>query len=74
MQTQPVSAAELKQAKALLMRQTALGEASVGAIADGLLDRATLGLPLNEPRRQAAFARRLRLQDLVEVSQGPAPH
>jgi zinc protease len=87
MQAQPVSAAELTQAKALLMRKTALGEASVSAIADGLLDRAMLGLPLNEPtlaakryralsaeQVQATFARRLRLKNLVEVSQGPAPH
>jgi zinc protease len=83
----PVNASELKQAKALLMRETALGEASVSDIADGLLDRARLGLPLNEPtlaaRRylalsgaqvKAAFARRLRLKDLAQVTQGPVPH
>jgi hypothetical protein len=36
-----------------------------------LLDRATLGLPLDEPVRAA---RRLRLKDLVQVTQGPEPH
>jgi predicted Zn-dependent peptidase len=84
MQTEPVSAPELKQAKALLMTETALGEASVSAIAGGLLDRATIGLPLDEPTLTAhrylalnaeqvkdAFARRLRLKDLAQVTQGP---
>ncbi|MGA7980987.1 MAG: pitrilysin family protein [Chromatiaceae bacterium] len=87
MQTEAVSAPELKQAKALLMTETALGEASTSAIAGGLLERATIGLPLNEPtlaaqryialsagQVEAAFARRLRIKDLVQVTQGPEPH
>jgi zinc protease len=86
MQTEPVGAPELKQAKSLLMTETALGEASVRAIAGGLLDRATIGLPLDEPTLAAhrylalnaeqvkdAFARRLRLKDLAQVTQGPTP-
>jgi zinc protease len=87
MQTDPVDAASLLQAKSLLMTETALDEASVSDISDGLLDRATLGLPLDEPIRaahrylaldarqvEAAFARHLRLKDLVQVTQGPQPH
>ena len=87
MQTEPVDTASLLQAKSLLMTETALGEASVSDISNGLLNRATLGLPLDEPTRaarrylaldarqvEAAFARRLRLKDLVQVTQGPEPH
>ncbi len=87
MRAEPVSPSEMKQAKALLMTETALDEASVSDIADGLLERATLGLPLDEPTRaahrylalgadqvKATFARRLRLKDLAEVTQGPEPH
>jgi zinc protease len=87
MQTKPVGPATLRQAKALLITETALAEASVSDIADGLLHRATLGLPLDEPTLaahryvglsakdvQAAFARRLRVKDLVQVTEGPAPH
>jgi zinc protease len=86
MQTEAVGESELKQAKALLMTETALGESSVTAIAGGLLDRATIGLPLDEPTLAAhkylglnaeqvkdAFARRLRLKDLAQVTQGPTP-
>ena len=87
MQTAPVDAAALLQAKSLLMTETALDEASVDDIAEGLLGRATLGLPLDEPFRaarrylaldakqvEAAFERRLRLKDLAQVTQGPEPH
>lgn len=87
MQTTPVSAAELHQAKAMLLREIPLSEASVGAIAGGLLERDLIGLPLDESMRAArrylklnaeqvrqAFARWLRLNDLVQVSQGPTPH
>ena len=86
MQTTPVDSAELRQAKSLLMTETALGEASVRDISGGLLERANLGLPLDEPVRaaarylaldakqvEAAFARRLRLKDLAQVTQGPEP-
>jgi zinc protease len=86
MQTQDVTPAELLLAKALLLRQIPLGESSEDAIAGQLLDRATLGLPLDEQRRAAArylamtaaevrsaFARRIRPDDLVTVVRGPAP-
>jgi zinc protease len=87
MQTENVSAAELTQAKALLLRQLPLGESSEDAIAGQLLDRASIGLPLDEQRRAAArylamtaeeirsaFARRIRPSDFVSVVRGPAPH
>lgn len=86
MQTQDVSPAELMQAKALLLRQIPLSESSEEAIAGQLLDRASIGLPLDEQRRAAtryfnmtaadvrsAFARRIRPDDLVSVVRGPAP-
>jgi len=86
MRTQPVSAAELHQAKALLLRQIPLSEASEGALAGGLLGRAELELPLDEPFRaakiydvltaaqvEAAFARQLRTADFAQVVRGPAP-
>ncbi len=86
MQTENVSPAELLQAKALLLRQIPLSESSEDAIANQLLDRATIGLPLDEQRRAAAryldltaeqirsaFARRIRPNDFVTVVRGPAP-
>jgi zinc protease len=86
MQATPVGAEELLRAKALLLRRIPLSESSVAEIARGLLDRRDLELPLDEPalaaRRyveldagavQAAFRRWLRPDDLVRVTQGPAP-
>jgi zinc protease len=86
MQTTPVSQAELTQAKGLLLRQLPLSESSIGAIANGLLSRAELGLPLDEPTRaarryikltaaqvRAAFTKWLDIKQLVQVSEGPAP-
>jgi zinc protease len=86
MQTTPVSARELRQAKALVLREIPLSQSSVDAIASGYLHRARLGLPLDEPTRaahryaaltakqvQQAFAKWLRVGDLVQVSEGPAP-
>ncbi|HEX4321900.1 MAG TPA: pitrilysin family protein [Acidobacteriaceae bacterium] len=86
MRTENVSTGELHQAKALLLRQIPLGESSEDAVAGGLLRRAEIGLPLDEPTRaakkyfdltadevKAAFARQLRLGDLVQVVRGPAP-
>jgi zinc protease len=87
MQTENVSPDELTQAKALLLRQIPLSESSEDAIAGALLDRATIGLPLDEQHRAAArylamtaeeirsaFARRIRPNDFVSVVRGPAPH
>jgi len=86
MRTEAVSAAELHQAKALLLRQIPLSESSEEAVAGGMLARAQIGLPLDEPLRaanryvqlnaedvKAAFARHLRVDDLVQVVRGPAP-
>ena len=86
MQNAPVTPDELHRAKALLLRQIPLDEASIGAIAGGLLDRATLDLPLDEPTHaaerylaldaakiRAAFAKWVRPHALARISQGPNP-
>ena len=86
MQTKKVSSDELRQAKVILLRDIPLAESSVDAVAGGWLNRATLGLPLDEPVRAAriyvkldasdvrkAFAKWIRADDLVEVIQGPTP-
>jgi zinc protease len=87
MRTQEVSADELHQAKALLLREIVLNESSEEAVARGLLARAELGLPLDEPQIasrkfyaltaaqvRAAFERALRPHGWVQVVRGPAPH
>jgi len=86
MQDAPVSEDELVRVKALLLRQIPLGESSIGGIARGLAGRWELDLPLDEPTLaaqryialgpaeiQAAFKKWIRPDDLVRVSQGPAP-
>jgi zinc protease len=86
MQTAPVSDDELRQAKAMLLRQIPLGESNVEHIAGGLMSRATIGLPLDEPsvaarhyvdltadKVMAAFAKWVRPGDLVQVTEGPNP-
>ena len=86
MQSAPVSSAELQQAKALLLRQIPLAEASEDDVASGLLSRAASGLPLDEPTRaaarylkidaaqvQAAFKKWIRSGGFVEVVLGPKP-
>lgn len=86
MRNQDVSQAELQQAKALLLRQIPLSESSEDAVARGLLRRAEIGLPLDEPilaaqryhdlqaeQVKAAFSRQIRLEDLVQVVSGPPP-
>jgi zinc protease len=85
MQTQPVSADELRQAQAMLLREIPLKESSLANIAQGLISRSLLDLPLDEPtlaakryvsltapQVQEAFAKWLRLPDLVQVTEGPA--
>jgi zinc protease len=87
MQSTPVSDDVLQQAKAMLLREIPLAESSLNAIAQGFLSRVDLDLPLDEPTLaahrymtltaedvQAAFAKWLRPADLVEVTEGPAPH
>ena len=86
MQKENVSPAELQQAKALLLRQLPLGESSVDGVANALVRRAQIGLPLNEPERaakrfydltaddvRAAFAKWIRPDDFVQIVRGPAP-
>ena len=86
MQTKRVTAQELKQAKLMLLRDIPLAESSTDSIAGGWLARSVLGLPLDEPVRagqiylkltaadvRTAFAKWLRPEDLVQVTQGPAP-
>ncbi len=87
MRTQDVSVGELHQAKALLLREIVLNESSEEAVARGLLARAELGLPLDEPQIasrklyaltaaqvRAAFERAIRPHGWVQVVRGPAPH
>ncbi|HUL13454.1 MAG TPA: pitrilysin family protein [Methylococcaceae bacterium] len=84
MQTTPVSLDELNQAKALLLREIPLSESSLERIGAGLLSRATHDLPLDEPTRaarryddltaqqvEAAFAKWVRPEDLIQVTEGP---
>jgi zinc protease len=77
---------ELQRAKALLLREIPLSEASVSRIASGFLERMEYGLPLNEPilaahkylamtpeQVRAAFEKWFRCDDMVEITQGPLP-
>ncbi|HTM43077.1 MAG TPA: pitrilysin family protein [Terriglobales bacterium] len=86
MQNSPPTAGELQQAKALILRQIPLAESSEMSIAGGLLGRAVMGLPLDEPvdaaarysaltgeQVEAAFAKWIKPQDFVQVVRGPKP-
>jgi len=86
MRTQDVSPAELQLAKAMLLRQIPLSESSEEAVAGGILGRAIIGLPLDEPIQaakryaelnadqvKAAFQKYVRPDDFVQVVRGPAP-
>jgi zinc protease len=86
MSTEAVSDSELHQAKALLLRQIPLSESSEEGVAGGMLARAQIGLPLDEPVRaakkyvvldaaavKAAFERHIKIDNLVQVVRGPAP-
>ncbi len=86
LQNNPISAGELLRAKAYLLRQLPLREANVGEIAHSFNALRDLGLPLDEPSVaashyvslnaddvQTAFRKWMRPDDLVRVSQGPAP-
>ncbi len=85
MQTAPVTAHELRQAKALLIRQVPLARSSMENIAGELLSLAHEDLPLDEPQRAArryldltaeqvkdAFKKWVRPADFVQVTLGPA--
>jgi zinc protease len=86
MQTDDVTPQELQQAKALLLRQMPLRESSEESVANGLLARAQIDLPLDEPARsaqryfsmtaadiRAAFAKWIRPEGFVQVVRGPGP-
>jgi zinc protease len=86
MQTAPATQDELLRIKAMLIRQIPLGESSIDDIAHGLIGRIDLGLPLDEPTIaasryvglsgddvKAAFAKWMRPEDMVRVTQGPPP-
>jgi zinc protease len=86
MQERDVTPEELRQAKALLLREIPLSESSVERIAQGLLYRSTHDLPLDEPLRaaqhyyeltapevRAAFAKWIRVDGLGQVNLGPTP-
>jgi zinc protease len=86
MQAKKVTAQELHQAKLMLLRDIPLAESSVDWIANGWLSYSALGLPLDERVHagriyvklgtkdiRSAFAKWLRSDDLVQVTQGPVP-
>jgi zinc protease len=81
-----VTPAELQQAKALILRQIPLAESSEDAVAGGFIARSRVGLPLDEPYKaaekyftmpaddvRAAFAKRIKPADFIQVVRGPAP-
>ncbi|MDR3702100.1 MAG: pitrilysin family protein [Candidatus Sulfopaludibacter sp.] len=86
MRTTNVTAAELQQAKALVLRQIAMSESSEDAVAGGYVSRALMGLPMDEPTRaaqhyyaltadqvRAAFQKWIHPEAFVQVVRGPAP-
>jgi zinc protease len=86
MQSEDVTAHELEQAKAMLMREIPLSESSYSSIAGGLLSRSLEDLPLDEPTIAAhkylaltakqvkeAYTKWLRPSDFVQVTEGPNP-
>jgi zinc protease len=86
MQTSKATDDELQLAKATLLRQLPLAESSTGGIAEGLIGRWDLELPLDEPtiaarhyigltaeEVRAAFAKSVRPRELARVTTGPTP-
>ncbi len=86
MQDSLVTDHELRQAKAMLLREIPLSESSLSSIARGLLSRSVNDLPLDEPiiaakkylelsaqDVKAAYAKWLHPFNFVEVTQGPNP-
>jgi zinc protease len=87
MRTAAVKPDALRLAKSMLLREMPLEESSLRHVAQGFITRSVLDLPLNEPTLAAhryvrltadqvrrAFARWIRPADLVQVTEGPAPH
>jgi zinc protease len=86
MQTTAVSDDELQQAKAILLRQLPLEEASEDSVAESFASRSLNGLPLDEAHRaaeayaklsaaqiRAAFKKYVRPDGFAQVVQGPTP-
>ncbi len=86
MQAKKVTSRELHQAKLLLLRDIPLAESSVDWIARSWLSYSALGLPLDERVHagriyvklgvkdvRSAFAKWVRSEGLVQVTQGPVP-
>jgi len=86
MQDEPVDEQALQRARALLVRNIPLSESSVHSIGQKFISLVDLGLPLDEPtvaarhylqlsaaEVQTAFRQWIRPDDLVQVTQGPAP-
>jgi zinc protease len=86
MRTVPVTSGELQRAKALLVHRIPLEESSISEIAQRLIGREVLELPLDEPTRaarryldtnaeqvRAVFNRHVAPERLSRVSQGPPP-
>jgi zinc protease len=86
MQTTDVTPAELQQAKAILLRQLPLEEASEDDVANALAGDSLAGLPLDEAHHaatiyaklsanavRAAFAKHIRPGAFVQTVQGPNP-
>jgi zinc protease len=84
MQTDVVSEQALNQAKILLLQQIPLSESSVQSIAEDLISSAASNMPLDEStvaarkyagltanEVQAAFAKWIRPNDFVQVTEGP---
>jgi zinc protease len=84
MRSSNISPSELHQAKASLLRQILLRESSEDELASDILDRAEMGLALDEPIKAAkkfieldeeavrtAFARDISIRNLVQVVRGP---
>ncbi|GAC1583833.1 MAG: pitrilysin family protein [Candidatus Elarobacter sp.] len=84
MKTQPVGDFELALAKASIVRQTEIANASVGAIGGALLEDAAGGFPFDQSRIDAehflatdahaiqdAFATYIKPQNFVRIIQGP---
>jgi zinc protease len=86
MQTTPVAAYELRQAKTLLLQSIPLSQSSTEGIAQMFLDLSMKGLPLDEQALaakrymestaeevRAAFSKWIRPREFVQVSLGPKP-
>ncbi len=86
MQNSLIDEKQLRRAKALLLKEIPLSQASTDEIAIGFIERSDIGLPLDEPERagqryaaltaaeiRGAYAKWLRVDDLAQVVEGMSP-